>query len=287
MKYILNFKLLFIAALLVFVSCDSKDDDTSFLNDRQSVSYFVPGNSGTLQVSPDSPSSTYDVIVGVSEAKPFARTFTYTIDPSSVAVEGVDFTLSSSLEVPANSVVGFISVNAPYAASTLEGKSLKLNLTSVEDSKLGNRIQFNLNIIRFCPLGADFTGEYLIDFVTGGVPAAGNAPALGTGIIVDVFEGDNPTERRFNVKCYPSFGFANDPVDFSFGMICGSILANGTLDPSGVGCGGSISFGPAINPSTYNNDDDSTFGLTFVEDTEAQCPDSTGEQETVYTFTKQ
>ena len=287
MKYIFNFKLLFIAALLVFVSCDSKDDDTSFLNDRQSVAYFVPGNSGTLQVSPDTPSSSYEVIVGVSEAKPFARTFTYTVDPSSTAVEGVDFTLSSSMEVPANSIVGSITVTAPYSASTLAGKSLKLNLTSVEDSKLGNRLQFNLNIIRFCPLGADFTGEYLINFVSGGVPAAGNAPALGTGIVVDVFVGDSPTERRFNVKCYPSFGFGNPPVDFSFGLICGTVLANGVLEPSGVGCGGSISFGPAINPSTYDNDDDSSFGLTFVEDIEAQCPGSTGEQETVYSFTKQ
>ncbi|MCB0381766.1 MAG: hypothetical protein KDD05_00220 [Psychroserpens sp.] len=287
MKYIFNFRLLFIAALLVFVSCDSKDDDTSFLNDRQSVAYFVPGSQATLQVSPDSPSSSFNVVVGVSEAKPFARSFAYTIDPTSVAVEGVDFTLSSTLEVPANSVVGTITVDAPYSASTLEGKALKLNLTSVEDSKLGNRIQFTLNIIRFCPLGADFTGEYMIDFVSGGVPAAGNAPALGTGIVVDLFEGDSPTERRFNVKCYPSFGFGNPPVDFSFDLICGSVLANGVLEASGVGCGGSISFGPAINPSTYNNDDDSTFGLTFVEDTEAQCPGSTGDQETVYTFTKQ
>lgn len=287
MKYIFNFRLLFIATLLVFVSCDSKDDDTSFLDDRQSVAYFVPGNTGTLQVSPDSPSSTYDVLVGVSEAKSFARSFTYAIDPSSVAVEGVDYTLSSTMEVPANSIVGTIRVTAPYDQSTLEGKSLKLNLMSTEDSQLGNRVQFDLNIIRFCPLGADFTGEYLLDFVSGGIPAAGNAPALGDGIIVDVFEGDNPTERRFNVKCYPSFGFANDPVDFSFGMICGNILSNGTLDPSGVGCGGSIAFGPAINPSTYTNDDDSTFGITFVEDIEAQCPDSTGEQETVYMLTKQ
>jgi len=284
MKYIFNFRLLFIAALLVFVSCDSKDDDTSFLDDRQSVAYFVPGNSGTLQVSPDTPTTTYDVLVGVSEMKSFARSFTYEIDPSSVAVEGVDFNLLSNLEVPANSIVGTIRVEAGFAASTLAGKSLKLNLTSVEDSQLGSRIQFTLNIIRFCPLGADFTGDYMIDFVSGGIGAAGNAPALGTGIVVNVFEGDSPTERRFTVKCYPSFGFANPEVDFAFDMVCGSIVANGTLDPSGVGCGGSIAFGPAETAATYDNNDDSSFGLNFTEDIDSNCG---APEQTVYTFTKQ
>ncbi|NRA92420.1 MAG: hypothetical protein HRU26_06990 [Psychroserpens sp.] len=176
---------------------------------------------------------------------------------------------------------------APFSASTLEGKNLILDLDSVEGSVLGARTTFTLNIIRFCPLGAPFTGEYLIDFQGGGIGAAGNAPALGDDIVVDVFEGDDPTERRFIVKCYPSFGFANPEVPFSFGLICGNVQSNGTLDPSGVGCGGSISFGPSDAPETYNNDDDSAFGLNFFEDIEAQCPGSSGTDLTTYTFTKQ
>jgi hypothetical protein len=267
-----------------FVSCDSSDDDTSFLNDRTSVSYFVPGASATLLVQ-ETGVSTFDIKVGISEPKPVDRAFTYTIDPTSTAVENVDYTLSSTLKVPANSVVGTISVTANYATTSLDGKTVKLQLQTVDDAVIGARSLFTLNIVRYCPLEAPFTGTYVLDNVSGGIAAAGFAPAFGTGITVELVEGDTDTERKFNVKCYPSFGFANPPVDAILNFVCGSLSFEGLSGASGVGCGGSIAFGPADTNSTYDPADDSVFNVNFTENTESMCGDSPAQS--VIKLTKQ
>ena len=253
-----------------FVSCDSSDDDTSYLNDRTSVSYFVPGSSGTLLVE-DGVTSTFNVMVGISEPKAFDRAFTYSIDPSSTVVNNADYTISSTLNIPANSVVGSISVTGDYAASTLEGKTLKLVLDSVDDSAIGARKVFTLTIIRYCPLEAPFTGSYMLQNISGGIPAAGFAPAFGNNVLVSLVQGAEDTDRKFNVKAYPSFNFSNPPRDVLLSFVCGNVIFNGLSGASGVGCGGSIAFGPATTHATYDPANDTVITINFTENTESMC----------------
>ena len=116
MNKILKFSLL----VLLFVglsSCDSTDDNTSYLDNRVSVSFFAPGSSGTLLVKETSVSS-FDIVIGISEPKPVSRAYTVSVDPSSTAVENVDFTMSSTLTMPANSTIVNITITADYGAST-------------------------------------------------------------------------------------------------------------------------------------------------------------------------
>jgi hypothetical protein len=269
-----------------FVSCDSSDDDTSFLNDRTPVSYFVPGSSATLLV-PEVGVTTFDVKVGISEPKPFDRAFTYTIDPSSTAVENVDYSLSSTLVVPANSVVGTISVAATYPTTTLTGKTVKFKLVSVEDSDIGARSLFTLNIVRYCPLEAPFTGTYLLQNVSGGIAASGFSPAFGDGVMVELVEGDTDTERRFNVQCYSGLGLTNPPVDAILNFVCGNLVFTGISASSGIGCQGdpAIDFGPADTNSIYDPADDSMFNVNFTENIEATCGGDPAQS--VFKLTKQ
>ncbi|MEZ4803673.1 MAG: hypothetical protein R2797_12950 [Gelidibacter sp.] len=130
------------------------------MNDRDSVSYFVPNASASLFVE-EGQNAVYDVKIGISEPKPYDRSFTYSIDPSSTAVEGVDYTISSSLTIPANSIVGQISITGNFENAVLEGKKVKLILDSVEGSVLGSRTAFTLTLVKSCP----FSGLESLNYV--------------------------------------------------------------------------------------------------------------------------
>lgn len=257
MKYILNFKLLFVAALLVFVSCDSKDDDTSYLDDRTSVAYFVPGSSANLLVE-EFTAPTFDFVVGVSEAKPFSRTFSYSIDPSSTAEQGVDYTLSSSLEVPANSIVGTITLTpGDFSTTSLAGKTVKINLDDVEDTFIGNRDQFTLTIFRSCPLEDDYlVGTYVMEQLSGTAPF-GIGSAFGGNQEVEITAlPDN--KRTFNYAYAP--GAFDSPYFMELELICNNIFVFGTIQEGNgtLGCGsGSIGQRTGDPVGTYDPADDS------------------------------
>ena len=247
-----------------FVSCDSSDDDTSYLNDRTSVSYFVPGSTGTLLVE-EGVVSTFNVMVGISEPKPFDRSFTYSIDPSSTAVLNSDFTISSTLIIPANSVVGSISVTGDYDTSTLTGKTVKLVLNSVDDSVLGARKVFTLNLIRYCPIPSSFfTGTYMIQQVSGNAPF-GIGFAFGGNQIVEVSALTNTT-RTFNYLYAP--GAFDSPYYMNLDLICGSVFVSGTIQPGNgtLGCGnGSIGQSTGSTPGSYDINDDAEVTVNILD----------------------
>lgn len=253
-------KLSFVLFLFVgLFGCDSTDDNTSFLNDRTSVSFFAPSGSATLLVN-EVGASTYDVIVGISEPKPIARAFVVTIDPSSTAVENVDYTMSSTLVIPANSVVGKITVSGNYGASTLEGKKLILNLVSVEDAVLGTTKKFTLNIIRFCPVTAPFVGAYTLSIVANGIF---DTPTFTPGPVM-VFQGDEENDRYLVSAPYPAFG-AFPPIEFYFSLVCGNVEVPGG-QPTLVGCGSSTTLGPLDTLGSFDPDDDSVFEIHLADD---------------------
>jgi hypothetical protein len=253
-------KLSFVFLLFIgLLGCDSTDDNTSFLDDRTSVSFFAPSGLATLLVNETGVSS-YDVIVGISEPKPVDRAFVFSIDPSSTAVEGVDFTMSSSMIIPANSVVGKITVTADYGASTLEGKSLIFNLDSVEDAALGTTNRFKLNIIRFCPVNAEFLGEYTLSIVANGIF---DTPTFTPGSVM-VYQGDEENDRFLVSRPYPAFGVFSE-MEFYFSLVCGNVEVPGG-QPTFVGCGSSTTLGPLDTLGTYDPDDDSVFEIHFADD---------------------
>lgn len=283
MKNILKYSMIF-SLFIGFVSCDSTDDDTGYLNDRTSVSYFVPGSSGTLLVEEEAP-AVYEVKVGISEPKNFDRAFTYSIDPTSTAVEGVDFTTSSTLVVPANSVVGTITVTGIYAGSVLAGKVAKFNLEDVEDALIGQRKQFSLNIFRSCPVPSDyFVGTYEIQQQSGNAPF-GIGFAWGTQT-VEVTGSANV--RSYNYSYAPAA--FDSPYFMDMSLICGNIFVNGTIQPGNgtLGCGsGSIGQSTPPVPGTYDVNDDQEITVRVLDFEPLSGCAATSQYTAVLKFVKQ
>lgn len=267
---------------LVVVACSTKEDDSVYLNDRTSVAYFVPGSAGTLFVREDSP-SVYEVKVGVSEAKSFARNFEIEILPTSTANPDSYTIQSGVLTIPANSVVGSFTVTGNFDTASLTGEILRIKLLGVDDSVLGARDVFNLTIIRLCPLNASFTGAYTLTQVTPGYAPAAGAPVFGNNVTVNVTMGSTELERQFQVKFYPSLGLGNPSnVPIVFELSCGNVNMIGNSAASGIGCGGSINVGPTTGaPSNFDADDDSVIEITFHEDSGGPGSCSPGQQTTI------
>lgn len=255
-------------AFVGFVSCDSTDDDTSFLNDRTSVSYFVPGASGTLLVQ-DGVSSTYDIKVGISEPKSFDRAFTYTIDPASTAELGTDYTVSSTLVVPANSIVGTITVTGDYNASTLAGKTVIFNLTDVEDAVLGARKSFTLTLQRFCPVAADYlVGDYQISDVSANIGPGNGTSNFKPGIVTITANG--ATSRTWMNSLLVAF--VPTPKQIVLDLICGSLILQDRT--TGLQCTSGVPYiyvSAGADNSTYNDNDDTFLIVNYTEDPNGSC----------------
>ncbi|EDP97986.1 hypothetical protein KAOT1_12252 [Kordia algicida OT-1] len=260
--------ILFIGALFMFTSCE--ETQSPIYDGSQTLAYFN-GTSSTLEVEIND-TNTVDISVGVSTTSSTDRTVMVSVDADNTSATSGMYSFSSTVTIPANEFFGTLTVTGIDDGLTTAGETLSLKIDSV-DGGVGSSQVHTVSLVEICPIAPTFaTGMYNLNFVSGGIGAAGFAPALGTGITVELVGGAASTERTFNVKCYPSFGFANPPVDFSFSLVCGTTVANGLLDGqvSGVGCGGSIAFGPST-PGTYTVGDDTNMTLIFAEDTEEIC----------------
>jgi len=276
-----NFIKLFIACAFL-VSCGDFEEVIYDGVNGQTLAFF-DGTSSALEVEIND-TNTVELTLGVSTLSSSDRTVNISADPASTAVAAM-YSFSPTVTIPANEYFGTFTVTGIDEGLTTDAKTLILN---IDDSAgiVGSSTSHTVSIVEICPIPATFAaGMYTLDFVSGGIGAAGFAPALGTGISVELMVGASSTERTFNVKCYPSFGFANPPVDFSFNLVCGTTISNGLLDgqASGVGCGGSIAFGSAPSAGTYTVGDDTSITLLFAEDTEEICGSVAT---TTYTLTK-
>ncbi|QHI36530.1 hypothetical protein IMCC3317_18930 [Kordia antarctica] len=273
--------ILFIGVLFMFTSCE--ETQSPIYDGSQTLAYFN-GTSSTLEVEINS-TNTIDVSVGVSTTSSSARTVNVSVDADNTTATSGMYSFPTTVTIPANEFFGTLTVMGMDDGLTTSGETLSLKIDSV-DGGIGSTQIHTLSLVEICPIDATFaTGMYTLDFVSGGIAAAGFAPALGTAINVELVGGTASTERTFNVKCYPSFGFSNPPVDFSFSFVCGTTTSKGLLDGqvSGVGCGGSIAFGPATSLGSYTVGDDTSITFIFDEDIDEICGSVAT---TTYTLTK-
>jgi hypothetical protein len=276
-----NFIQIIIVCLFI-TSCGDQEEVIYDPATGQTLAFF-DSTTTTLEIEIND-SNTATIEVGVSTISSSDRTLTISVDASSTATPAM-YSFNSSVTILANEYYGTINFTGIDDGLTSEGATLTLNIDPIAGGVVSSQ-NHTINLIEICPVATTFgTGMYTLDFVSGGVGAAGFAPALGTGIAVELINGSGATERTFNVKCYPSFGFSNAPADFSFNLVCGTTISNGIVDGqvSGVGCGGSIAFGPAASPGTYTVGDDTNMTLIFAEDTAEICGSVAT---TTYTLTK-
>ncbi len=250
---------------LAFQACEPTE--SPIYDGSQTLAYFN-GTSATLEVEINS-QGTVTVPVGVSTLSSSDRSVSISVDASGTSASAGQYSFSGTATIPANSYTGSFDVTGIDDGLTTAGVTLALQIDGV-DGGVGSPRGYSITIVEICPISSTYaTGDYTLDTTSGGIAAAGFAPAMGNGVTVTLVPGASSTERRFNVKFYPTFGFANPPVDVAFSLVCEETVFGGIIEPgvSGVGCGGiSIPFGPSANNGSYNTADDTVITLFYAED---------------------
>jgi hypothetical protein len=261
--------ILLIGALFMFTSCE--ETQSPIYDGSQTLAYFN-GTSSRLEVEINQ-TNTVEISIGVSTVSSEARTVAISVDEGNTTATSGMYSFASTVTIPANEYFATLTITGIDDGLTTAEETLSLRIDTVDGGVPSSEVH-TVTLVEICPIAATFaTGDYTLNFVSGGIGAAGFAPALGTGVTVTLVAGSSSTERVFNVKCYPSFGFANPPADFAFSLVCGTTVASGIVEgqASGVGCGGSIAFGPSPTPGAYTVGDDTNMTLIFTEDTAEIC----------------
>ncbi|NNK83678.1 MAG: hypothetical protein HKO92_11195 [Flavobacteriaceae bacterium] len=254
------YKILSLVLLLtVTVSCDREKVDTVDLLDRDNTIFFT-SNSGIILVE-EGAQNIFEIVVGTTAIASSDVNYTVDLDPASTAAEGVDYTfLNMSTTVSKGSLVSTVRLQADFDNASVDGKTVILNLNS-SDAIVSSQNQFTLELIKLCPIEADFTGTYTLSTLTPGI--FGVSTFLDGSVNISV--GDTETDRVLTAFPYPAFG-AFPAMDFTFSLICNNVIVP-SGQATGVGCGGVTTFlGPSDTSGTYNASDDSTFNVIFVDD---------------------
>ncbi|MEJ2161953.1 MAG: hypothetical protein P8X60_01130 [Robiginitalea sp.] len=120
-----------------------------------------------------------------------------------------------------------------------------------------------------CPVGAEqFVGTYVITDVTGGVFGT----VWGDGTVVELSIGETSTQRSFAAVYLPQFAIGNGPATFTFDLVCEQVNVPASQG-SGLQCSSGITLGPPreLDLGVYDQDDDSSFTITFREDEADDC----------------
>ena len=141
-----------------------------------------------------------------------------------------------------------------------------MNLVSLDSNfDVSNASPYTLTLLQYCPLEADFTGDYTLATTATGI--------FGSTVFVEgtvtISEGATPTDRTFSSPTYPEFG-AFPAMDFNFSLLCGNVQVP-TGQATGVGCGSSTTLGPAANVGSYDPTDDSSFTIIITDDEGGSC----------------
>lgn len=271
---------------LVFQSCE--ETQSPIYDGSQTLAYF-PEVTSRVEVELNTTSTTITIPVNASTLSSSDRTVNVSIVESSTTAASNQYSFNGQVTIPANSYFGSLDLTGFINNLTTTGVTLTLQLEDgIDEGGVASPATHTVTIVLICPVADTFAvGDYTLDHVGGGIPAAGFAPTMGDGVTVTLVPGASSTERVFNVKFYPTFGFTNPPVDFSFNLICEATTVNGIINNgvSGVGCGSSIPMGPSPNSGTYSSLDDTTMTVIFIEDVGgASCGT---EAETTVRLTKQ
>lgn len=257
MKYLNKILYLFVVGAIL-TSCNRDVIETN-LNGRTNT-LFYPSASGSLFVE-EGAANVFDVVVAATAVASSNTPYSISVDDSSTAVEGVDFTMSAmSTELREGDIVTSFGIVADFDNAEIEGKTVVLNLSS-ESSEVATTNQFTLNLIKLCPLTADFTGDYTLSYIALGIF---DTPTWTEGTVT-LAVGATQLDRVFTGIPYPAFG-AFPPADFNFSLVCGNVIVPGG-QLTGVGCGGvSTTLGPAATAGSFDEDDDSTIQVIYIDD---------------------
>ena len=251
---------------IIATSCDRDTGDYPYLDIDIIVGFSVA--SGSLLVE-DGASNIVSATVGASTLVSSDATFSVTVDDSSTAVLGVDYTFADGQDgtLVSGNITSTIDIVADFENSTEEGKTVVLNLSSNDPSLVVSEAfsQYTITLIKYCPINADFTGSYTLSTTATGI--FDSSVFLNGTVTIEM--GADPTDRVMTVSPYPEFG-AFTPIDFAFSLVCGNVIVPTGL-VTGVGCGGTTTIVPAATNGIYDSNDDSSFTIVISDDEANNC----------------
>jgi len=238
-----------IIILTLSVSCERDKGDTPYLENREST-IFYNSTKGTLFVEDGAP-NTFNITVGSTSLPKSNIPYTISVDPSSTAVEGVDFDIITSTEISAGNIVSSFTIEAYFDAAITDGKTAILNLTAEEGTNVGVVNKFTLELFKLCPFEALNTTSYVATvFAFGDEAPSYNltlTPVSGSTNQWTVTSGWGPT--------FVSWATENSGYDNQY-LYSGTITLNPDFSIAFVGdnswaTGGSGVFSPCTQVFTY------------------------------------
>ena len=192
----------------------------------------------------------------------------YVSDPVTYTVTGNTFSQTRA-ELFADVLVdGVLYTEDSLAAGDYWQLSYVVNLDSeLPDGTTSYTNRSSTRIPFSCPLDAPFTGTYMLSYPEGGSPIGGTSYF---GEVEVELTAPTAFDREMQVVYLPALGIGNGAVPFVFKLECERVLV-ADAQASGLGCGGTIFFGPAAEPSTYDPSDDSVIEVAFTEDPTNGC----------------
>lgn len=168
MKNVINKVLFFILAAVLFASCDKNDIVTY---DGPAIASFTGGKSVNAFVK-DGEDGSFQIEVGVTSVSNVDRTYNVVVDPSSTATPD-QYTIESTVVIPANEYLGYVTVTPNFENASTTGSTLVLNLQSDGSGEVGFQDTFTANIFKQCD--SDLAGTYSV--LTSGQSTDGAAAA--------------------------------------------------------------------------------------------------------------
>ena len=269
-------KIIYSLLTIAFVfSCSDTDNHGVDVNNfnGSDVTYFADGGAGTYFVS--GASDNFKIRVVSTTTSNEDREYSILIDPTSTSLPNEYSLLSNSVTIPSGEYYGEFEVEGSVEGATEEGSNLILKLSGANAMV---DTGFNLNIVKSCPLEADFTGDYLIEQITPYV----DGPTLDDGAVVTLYTTDGSEfQRGFLTANFTNY--CSTPNEFLFELSCGKVTLP-IENNCNCSCASNYFFGAPVDASEYTSDDDTQFELTFTDDVYADCGSTT---QTTYRFTKQ
>ncbi|WP_375580394.1 DUF1735 domain-containing protein [Marivirga tractuosa] len=273
--------IVYIAVLTPFLTGCFEEPGTAKLMDGQDDAFVeladvsLPGGlNKQFNVVLDGETTTGEIMVAFGGA---VQTSDVTVDyefdaENSTAIEGVDFTFTStgSVTIPAGEYSAPIvfEVNDDILDPSLEPKTIAIRITNAPVEINQNYAEGTFNLVGLCPINADFTGDYLIEDVTGS-PAGGGGSVFGN-VVVEVESTGDASRVIKGVTYLPGAGIGQPAIDFEFELFCSQATALGEQE-SALACDAGILFGPAEEGGIFDPNDDSSFEITFIEDVNDDC----------------
>ena len=242
------FTLLFVSVVLI--SCQRDQGDTDYLNDRGNTIFFAK-SSAILFVEDGAP-NTIEIAVGATALASGEIPYTITLDPTSTAQEGVDFTiLNSTTSLINGNIISKLRIKGNFENALVDGKTAIFNLSASGDIEVSDNNQFTLELFKLCPFTGLNTSNYTASVTAFDAEAPSYVltldPVPGTDNQWTVYSGWGPT--------FVSWATGNSAYDNLY-IYSGTIVLNSDFTIDFIGndawaTGGSGNFSPCTQEFSY------------------------------------